>query len=91
MSEKEVSQSVTAQETNVTDKDLLEILERSELWVLPEDVRGVFQSAIERLFYTDKLRIGGATLPQANIRSHLRELDGMTVQDAYSKLRSNTG
>lgn len=92
LSKKEVSQSVTAQETDATDdEDLSEILERSELWVLPEEVRDVFQSAIERLFYTDQLRIGGATLPQANVRSHLWKLDGMTVQDAYAKLRANTG
>lgn len=82
-------ESPTSEQTDETDA-LAEILERSELWVLPEEARAAFQSAIERLFYTERLKIGGAVLPQSNIRSHLWRLDGMAVQDAFQKLRANT-
>lgn len=90
-----VSRSVCARESPASEQTdgtdtLSEILERSELWVLPEEAQAVFQSAIERLFYTERLKIGGAVLPQSNIRSHLWRLDGMVVQDAFQKLRANT-
>lgn len=90
-----VSRSVCARESPASEQTdgtdtLSEILERSELWVLPEETQAVFQSAIERLFYTERLKIGGAVLPQSNIRSHLWRLDGMVVQDAFQKLRANT-
>ena len=82
--QKDVSQSVLAQTDE--DSDLEEIIERSELWILPEEVRGVFRSAIERLFYSERLKLGDVVLPQAKIRSHLWQLDGEIVQDAYAKL-----
>ena len=100
MSGKEVSQSVYAPAPAETDGQsdftqeqilLTEILEGAELWVLPDDVVGVFESAIERLFYSEQLRIGGAVLPKANIRSHLCRLEGTILQEAYSKLKANTG
>ena len=72
------------------DRDLEEIIERSELWILPEEVRGVFRSAIERLFYSERLKLGDVVLPQAKIRSHLWQLDGEIIQDAYAKLRAHT-
>lgn len=86
--QKEVSPSVL--EPADKDSDLEEIIERSELWILPEEVRGVFRSAIERLFYSQRLKLGDVVLPQAKIRSHLWQLDGEIVQDAYAKLRAHT-
>lgn len=87
-SQKDVSQSVLEQTDE--DSDLEEIIERSELWILPEEVRGVFRNAIERLFYSERLKLGDVVLPQAKIRSHLWQLDGEIVQDAYAKLRAHT-
>ena len=72
--QKDVSPSVLARTDE--DSDLEEILERSELWILPEEVRGVFRSAIERLFYSERLKLGNVVLPQSKIRSHLWQLDG---------------
>ena len=86
--QKEVSPSVL--EPADEDGDLEEIIERSELWILPEEVRGVFRSAIERLFYSQRLKLGDVVLPQAKIRSHLWQLDGEIVQEAYAKLRAHT-
>ena len=52
-------------------------------------MQGVFQSAIERLFYSKQLKLGDVVLPQAKIRSHLWQLDGEILQDAYAKLRAH--
>ena len=95
-----VSPSVTATASVRTDRQdidatedaekLDQLLSGCELWILPEEVRGVFESAIERLFYSNSFRIGNATLPQEKVRSHLWRIDGMVLQDAYYKLRANT-
>lgn len=90
LSKKEVSPSVPAREDAEDDGHLQAIYEQSELWVLPREVQGVFQNAIERLFYSDRLKVGEAVLPRSKIRSHLWQVDGMVLQDAYAKLRSNT-
>lgn len=93
--QKEVSPSVeTAHEAEKTDgqddeAELMGILDACELsYFLPETAR-VFENAIERLFYSDSLRIGNATLPQKRVRSRLRELDNMILREAASKLASN--
>lgn len=86
--QKNVSQSVS--EPTDTDGNLEEILERSELWILPEEVQGIFRNAIERLFYSERLKLGDVVLPQSKIRSHLWQLDGEIIQDAYEKLRRHT-
>ena len=49
----------------------------------------VFANAIERLFYSNQLRIGKAVLPQANVRSRLWDLDGIILQSVQSKLAAN--
>lgn len=53
------------------------------------EVAGVFRNAVERLYYSRSFTLGGATLPQEKIRSHLWELDGSILQAALEKLRSN--
>lgn len=90
LSKNEVSQSVHTREDAADDGQLQMLYEQSELWVLPRDAQGVFQNAIERLFYSDHLKVGAAVLPRAKIRSHLRQVDGEVVQDAYAKLKANT-
>ena len=49
----------------------------------------MFENAVERLFYLDKFRVGGATLPQKRVRARLKLLDVMILRDAERKLRSN--
>ncbi len=88
MIQKKVSPSILGPTDE--DRDLEEIIERSELWTLPEEVQSVFRSAIERLFYSERLKLGDVVLPQAKIRPHLWQLDGEIVQDAYAKLRAHT-
>ena len=92
--QKEVSPSVdTAREAGQTDgqdeEELTGILDACELSYFPPEMARVFENAIERLFYSDSLRIGNATLPQKRVRSRLRELDNMILREAASKLASN--
>lgn len=89
--------SVNAQENPMTDRMDIEesnaldqLLENCELWVLPEESQNAFRNAIERLYYSEHFTIGKAKLPQARVRAQLRQIDGMVLQDAYSKLRANT-
>ena len=68
---------------------LRQILDNCDLWIFdPEDAK-VFETAIERLFYSDGLRVGKAVLPQANIRSRLWDLDGTMLQVVAGKLKNN--
>ena len=49
----------------------------------------VFENAIERLFYSDNLRIGQAVLPRSRVRSRLHLLNYFVLQEAESKLHAN--
>ena len=70
--------------------ELDQILEQCELWVFEPETARVFESAIERLYYSRELRIGGAVLPQTRVRARLRDLDDQKLRDAEHKLHQNT-
>ena len=94
VTQKEVSPFVgirpsRAGDCRTDDEELEQILENCELYIFPPEVAGVFQSAVERLYYSRTLTIGNAVLPREKIRSHLWELNGMILQDVLHKLQSN--
>lgn len=66
-------------------------MDACELDSFEPEVAKVFENAIERLFYSDSVRIGNATLPRNRVRSRLRLLDWMILDAAKDKLRSNLG
>jgi hypothetical protein len=70
-------------------RELDDILEDCELWTFPDATARVFENAIERLFFSERFKIGGAVLPRKKIRSHLHQLDCVRLQDAASKLAEN--
>ena len=72
------------------EAELMGSLDACELSYFQPEAARVFENAIERLFYSDSFRIGGAALPQSRVRSRLRLLDGMILRVAESKLRANT-
>lgn len=49
----------------------------------------MFENAIERLFYSDNLRIGQAVLPRSRVRSRLHLLNYFVLQEAETKLHAN--
>ena len=69
--------------------ELMDILNACELHCFSPEVARVFENAIERLFYLDHFRVGGATLPRSRVRARLRLLDGMILRNAERKLRAN--
>jgi len=87
----EVSQPVSAgaDRQTVEEGELMGILDACELSCFSPEVARVFENAVERLFYLDHFRVGGATLPRSRVRAKLKLLDGMILRDAERKLRAN--
>ncbi len=87
----DVSQPVTAGADRRTDeeKELMGILDACELSCFSPEVARVFENAVERLFYLEHFRVGGATRPRSRVRAKLKLLDGMILRDAERKLRAN--
>ena len=71
------------------EKELTGILDACELSYFEPEVARVFENAIERLFYSDSLRIGQAVLPKSRVRSRLRRLNYFVLQEAEIKLHAN--
>ena len=70
--------------------ELDEILDNCDLWAFEPATAKVFESAIERLFFSESFRIGNCVLPQSKVRSHLHELDMIRLQTAEHKISRNT-
>ena len=86
----DVSLSVASEDGPADEeKTLTSILNACELSYFEPEVARVFENAIERLFYSDSLRIGQAVLPKSRVRSRLRLLNYFVLQEAESKLHAN--
>ena len=86
----DVSQPVNTKDRQTDDeRELMGILDACELPCFSPEVARVFENAVERLFYLDHFRVGGATLPRSRVRAKLRLLDGMILREAERKLRAN--
>lgn len=70
--QKEVSPSVRVPRAQTDgqddEKELMDILDACELSYFPPETARVFENAIERLYFSDSLRIGSATLPRSRVR-----------------------
>lgn len=82
----EVSPSVTE---GLDEEELTGILDACELSSFEPEMARIFETAIERLFYSDSFRVGNATLPQSRVRHRLHDLDSMTLRDTEQRLRAN--
>ncbi len=75
------------------DADALEIRRlatQSGVNFLPGKQADVMRQAIERLYYTQNLKIGDAVYPNGYIRQNLEKLDYNVLQAAIGKITSNT-
>lgn len=92
--------------TNISDKEvsqlneLEQIKEKSELRILEEQdefgnvdyrKRMMFEDAIERLYYSQNIKIDDAIIPQALVRSKLKQINGAIICYALEKLNNNLG
>lgn len=66
-----------------------DILENCQLEFFEEEERKILYDALERLFYSENLKIGGAVLPQRKVRSRMYEIDVTTLQSALERLHRN--
>ena len=66
------------------------ILDNCQLDTFEDEERRILYDALERLYYSDSVKIGNAILPRANVRSRMYEIDVNTLQSALDKLHRNT-
>ena len=68
---------------------LEEILEQCELSLFRPHIRSMFRTAIERMYYSETLKIGNARLPQDKVRSCLSLLDADVLIRALESMKQN--
>ena len=66
-----------------------DILELCQLDTFPEDERKILYDALERMFYSESLKIGEAILPQNKVRSRMYELNATLLKGVIDKLHRN--
>lgn len=71
--------------------ELNEILEKCCLENFTDEIALMFKSAVERLFYSDKLKVGKAILPKEKIRSCLHLVDEDALDTVIVKMKENDG
>ena len=84
------SQSTSCTDGDADAKALRRILVQSGVNFLPEEQAAVMRQAVERLFYSQSLKIGDAVYPSAYIRQNLEKLDYTVLQAAVGKITGNT-
>ena len=94
----EKSQSVSHSVSDNTDSEdgqtddvyrFEDILENCQLDAFEEEERKILYDALERLFYSESFKIGGAVLPRRKVRSRMYEIDVSTLESAMAKLHKN--
>lgn len=81
------TESVDGQTDDVYSFD--DILENCQLDTFDEEERKILYDALERLFYSENFKIGGAVLPRRKVRSRMYEIDVSTLESAMAKLHKN--
>ncbi len=66
-----------------------DILENCQLDTFDEEERKILYDAMERLYYSESLKIGNAHLPQNKVRSRMYEIDVTVLQSVIAKLHQN--
>lgn len=84
------SQSTSCTDGDAGTKALRRILVQSGVNFLPEEQAAVMRQAVERLFYSQSLKIGDAVYPSVYIRQNLEKLDYTVLQAAVGKITGNT-
>ncbi len=94
----EISQSVSHSVSDNTESadgqtdyvySFEDILENCQLDAFEEEERKILYDALERLFYSESFKIGGAILPRRKVRSRMYEIDVSTLESAMAKLHKN--
>ncbi len=74
------------------DEDKIQfILDNCELHLFKDNIQQMLVQAVERLYYSESLKIGDARLPQAKVRSYLNLLDCETLMTTIESMKANEG
>lgn len=72
------------------DNEFLEtVFDRCELGIFQPNIRTMIRNAIERLYYSETVKIGNARLPQAKVRSYLNLLESDSVIAAIESMKKH--
>lgn len=72
------------------DNELLEtIFDRCELEIFQPNIRAMIRNVIERMYYSETVKIGNARLPQAKVRSYLNLLESDSLIAAIESMKKN--
>lgn len=71
------------------DQELEKILDKCELYIFSETTQTMLVQAVERLYYTETLKIGNARLPQAKVRSYLNLLSAEVFMSVLQTMKQN--
>lgn len=94
-SENDISPSVYPAENSgkgQTDEDarcLNKIFERCELDLFHENIQKMFRAVIERLYYSETVKIGNSRMPGVKIRSYLELLEADDLIAVLDKMKLN--
>lgn len=72
-----------------TDPALAAILQNCDFASFEEKTAQMLEDAVRQLYYSDRLKVGKAVLPQSEIRNLLRRVNRDTLIDAVEVLRHN--
>ncbi len=72
-----------------TDENLQLILDNCELYIFSDNIQTMIVQAVERLYYTETLKIGNARLPQAKVRSYLNLLSAEILMSVLNAMKQN--
>lgn len=84
--EPETTDGLTDDESN-----LRKILGRCELDLFKDSIQQMFVQAVERLYYSESLKIGNAVLPKAKVRSYLNLLDCEILMSTVESMKAYEG
>ena len=70
-------------------EELEGIYEQCDLSLFQKKIQTMFRAAIERMYYSDFLKVGNARLPQAKVRSALHLLDAEILMGALDCMKEN--
>lgn len=84
------TENLSAALTDTADGAVLdEIFRRCELSLFKSEIALMFRQAVERMYFSESLKIGDARLPKAKVRSYLTLLDYEVLASVLESMREN--
>lgn len=70
------------------EKELQDIFSLCEFHLFQPKIQIMLKDAIERMYYSDTLKVGKSQFPQSKVRSYLKRINGDLLSDAVNRLIS---